>query len=108
MHELRDDYEHDAVLESGEEPDRLAAPVEPRLHVRDADEIAVLVEQHIRLMKPMKGGGREEAQLELPFCHALDRLERKSAMPVARGIATMPVVKVDRRGRGTLLHAGRP
>ena len=32
----------------------LAAPEEPRLHVRDADEIAVLVEQHIRLTRQVK------------------------------------------------------
>ena len=62
----------------------------------------MLVEQHIRLMGRMKSGGMMEVALEPPFCNALDKLEGKSAMPVARGVTTMPVVAVDEKGRATL------
>ena len=44
--------------------------------MRDAGEIAVLVEKHVRLRAKTKGGGlKVEVALEPPFCHALNKLE---------------------------------
>ena len=105
FHELHDADDDVDDSDHGTQAKKPAPPGLTLTTVEHNNEIAMLVENHIRIEREDKDGTWRE--VSLPFAHRdpLNHLD-KSQMPVAVGIATVPMVRVDpRRGTCELIEA---
>ena len=107
FHELSDDDDDDAGDGAGgKERAQKPAPATLLLvTLENNNEIAMLVEDHIRIEKKDADGNRREVSLPVPHRDPLNSLNG-SVLPMVVGIATVPMVRVDpRRGNCELIEA---